>query len=160
MPVPAEVRPVLGDHDIVPLARLDESLTPGAQVALAGRVRLNGRDDLWFQAVGGAHEATVTCSDPAQPANGDTGSVELDRHHVGAGCPCHPGGAAHPFALDPGDLCQRVNAHPRLHLHGHHTALDAHEEIDLATTGTAIGGHEPRPATAEKGESDRLSGCP
>ena len=153
---------MLGDHDIVPLARLDESLTPGAQITLARRVRLHRRDDLWFQAVGGAHEATVTrwSSDSAQPANGGTGPIELDRHDVDPGRTRRSGGAAHPFALDPGDLGQRVDAHSRLDLHGHHPAVDAHEEIYLATPGATIGGHEPRPATAQKGESDRLPGGP
>ncbi len=37
---------VLGDHDEVPLAGLDEPVAAGAQVALAGGIALHRHDDL------------------------------------------------------------------------------------------------------------------
>ena len=47
MPVAAEVRLQLGHHDQVTFPDFDEAVTSGAQVLLAGSVRLNRGDDLY-----------------------------------------------------------------------------------------------------------------
>ena len=47
MPVAAQVWAPFGDDDEVALSDLDEAVTSGAQVTLAGRVRLHRCDDLY-----------------------------------------------------------------------------------------------------------------
>ena len=47
MPVSSEIRGMLGDDDEVALADFDPPVAARAQVALAGGVRLDRRDDLY-----------------------------------------------------------------------------------------------------------------
>lgn len=56
MPVPAQVWFELGHHDQVTLARLDEAVAAGAQVALAGGMGLNRAHHL---VVHGGHPASA-----------------------------------------------------------------------------------------------------
>lgn len=50
MPVAPQIGMMLGHHDDVSVAHLDEAVAPGAQIALARRVRLDGDDDLVVEA--------------------------------------------------------------------------------------------------------------
>lgn len=60
MPVAAEVGGEFGDHDEVALAGFDEAVTSGAQVRLAGRIRLDRCDDLYPERAAHSTRATVT----------------------------------------------------------------------------------------------------
>lgn len=64
MPVAPEVRLELGDHDEVSLTDFDQAVTSGAQVRLAGGVRLDRCDDLYPERAAHSTRAAVIRSVP------------------------------------------------------------------------------------------------
>ena len=68
MPVAAQVGLQLWHHHQVALADFDEAVTPGAQVLLAGSVRLNRGDDLYPERTAHSTSTSATRIVPATMA--------------------------------------------------------------------------------------------
>lgn len=64
MPVASEIRFELGDDDEVALADFDQAVTSGAQIRLAGGVRLDRCDDLYPERAAHSTRAAVIRSVP------------------------------------------------------------------------------------------------
>lgn len=90
-----------------------------------------------------------------RPEGIDPDGDEIAAGHSEGGC-----GAAEVCRLSGGELLDGIHAHPGLHLHGRHDAVDHDQEIDLVVPDPEVAGPDPGTTVGEQAGRQPLPEVP